>query len=74
MATYVTLSGRVVRTTHAAILFKPDPDEDVEAIHNEIWIPRSVCMDGDVADDGDTDIAVKKWWLEKNGHQHLLVR
>ena len=55
-----TLSGLVVKTTDAAILFSPDDGE-------ERWIPRRVCLDGDAVEEDDTDIIVADWWLKQEG-------
>lgn len=55
-----TLAGEVKKTTGSAILFALDNG-------TEVWIPRSVCIDGDTADEGDTDLIVAEWWLDKNG-------
>lgn len=55
------LSGIVTKTTDGAALF--DPDEG-----SEFWVPRRVCLDGSSIEEGDTDIVVADWWLEKEGH------
>lgn len=55
-----TLAGEIKRTTGSAIFFVLDNG-------TEVWIPRSVCIDGDQADEGDTDLTVANWWLDKNG-------
>lgn len=55
-----TLSGEVKKTTDGAVLFVTDGGV-------ELWVPRSVCLDGSEIDEGDTDIVVADWWLEKNG-------
>jgi hypothetical protein len=55
-----TLSGEVKKTTDDAVLFLTDAG-------SEFWVPRSVCLDGQSIDEGDSDIAVATWWLEKNG-------
>ena len=53
------LSGSsVIRTTQKAVLVRLD---DL----TEIWIPRSVCLDGDDIVDGDEDISVQAWWAEQ---------
>lgn len=33
----------------------------------ERWIPRSVCLDAEAVEEGDTDLIVADWWLEKEG-------
>lgn len=53
-----TLSGLVVKTTDAAVLFQPDDGA-------EFWVPRRVCLDGDSLEEADTDIVVADWWLKK---------
>lgn len=55
-----TLSGEVIKVTDGAVLFVTDDDR-------EVWVPRSVCLDGDEAEEGDTDLIVADWWLEKEG-------
>lgn len=57
-----TLDGLVLKTTDEAILWQPVDDE-------EFWIPRKVCLQGDEIDDGDEDIIVADWWLDKEGHR-----
>lgn len=57
-----TLSGEVTKTSRSAVLFVMDDG-------TELWVPRSVCLDGDSLDEGDTDLVVADWWLEKNGVQ-----
>lgn len=55
-----TLSGEVTKTTDSAVLFVTDDG-------TELWVPRSVCLDGGSIGEGDTDLVVADWWLEKNG-------
>lgn len=55
-----TVSGEVLDTTAEAILFVRDDG-------TEFWVPRSVCIDGDQADEGDTDLIIASWWLKKEG-------
>lgn len=55
-----TLSGEVKKTTDDAVLFQTDDG-------TEFWVPRSVCLDGQEIDEGDTDIVIADWWLEANG-------
>lgn len=55
-----TVAGEVIRTTAAAVLFKLDDGD-------EVWVPRRVCLDGDSAEEGDTDLVIADWWLEKEG-------
>jgi hypothetical protein len=57
----------VVRTTERAVLIvfdvkSPSGEED----EVELWVPRSVCEEGDGLDEGDKDIRVKRWFVEKN--------
>lgn len=52
-----TVSGEVKRTTDDAILFVVNGDE--------IWVPRSVCLDGSNVEEGDTDLIIANWWAEK---------
>lgn len=55
-----TMSGEVTKTTDSAVLF-------VLADDTELWVPRSVCIEGDAIDEGDTDLIIADWWLEKQG-------
>lgn len=60
MAVYVDLDGyRVARTTAKAVLLAKGDFE--------VWVPRSVCEDGDELDMGDTDICVAEWFAEREG-------
>lgn len=54
-----TVTGLVVRTSEKAVLFRTE--------HAEVWVPRSVCVDGDLVNRGDTDLIVKSWFAEKEG-------
>lgn len=56
----VTVSGEVIRTTDRAFLFRADDE-------SETWIPRSVCIDGDDVEEGDTDILVARWFADQEG-------
>lgn len=51
---------RVIRTTTSAVLVR---FTDLR----EIWIPRSVCEAGHDLSDGDTDIVVADWFIEREG-------
>lgn len=55
-----TVSGEVLDTTTEAILFVCDDG-------TEFWVPRSVCINGDQADEGDTDLIIATWWLKRAG-------
>ncbi|WP_048647528.1 hypothetical protein [Nitratireductor soli] len=54
-----TIEAEITRATDAAVL--------VDLDDQEIWIPRSVCLEGDTLDVGDTDLIVADWWLEQEG-------
>lgn len=54
------LVGEVLRVSPRAVLFRTDTGI-------ETWIPRSVCLDGDTIDVGDTDLVVAEWFCEKEG-------
>lgn len=54
-----TLEAEITRTTDSAVL--------VDLDDRELWIPRSVCLEGDALDVGDTDIIVAAWFAEKEG-------
>lgn len=57
---YELRGSSVLRTTNKAVLIRLDD-------MNEVWIPRSVCVDGDDLDEDDTDISVQSWWAEQEG-------
>ncbi len=57
-----TLDAEVTRTTEAAVLVRLESGE-------EKWIPRSVCLEGDALDVGDSEVIVADWWIEKEGLQ-----
>lgn len=54
------VEGIVLSTTDAAVRFQIDHSR-------EVWIPRKVCLKGNVIEDGDEDIAVASWWLQQEG-------
>lgn len=54
-----TIECEVERVTEKAILIVYEGEE--------YWVPRSVCLDGNEAAEGDTDLIVADWWLEKEG-------
>lgn len=60
MAKQATLSGLITRTTESAVLMELDDG-------SEYWVPRSVCISGDTITEGDTDILVACWFLDKEG-------
>lgn len=55
-----TLEGEVIRATEKAVLLRHEDG-------SEVWIPRSVCVDGEAIEKGDTDVVVSTWWLEQEG-------
>ena len=55
------ISGQVKIATDRAVLVKLNSDG------REIWIPRSQIDEGDSADEGDTDLSVSTWFIEKEG-------
>jgi len=54
-----TIEAEITRATDAAVL--------VDLGDREVWIPRSVCLEGDALDVGDTDLIVADWFIEKEG-------
>ncbi len=62
MAAYITLDEveGVIRTTRDAVLVR---FKDLR----EIWIPRSVCEDGQSLSEGGKDVVVKVWFAEREG-------
>ena len=51
---------RIIRVSEKAVL--------VRFIDlREIWIPRSVCENGADLDEGDTDLVVADWFINKEG-------
>lgn len=57
---YEPITGEVIRTTLLAVLVRDDAGD-------EVWVPRSVCEDGDSLEKGDTDVRVEPWFAEKEG-------
>ena len=55
-----TLAGEVIKVTDSAVLFVTDDG-------TETWIPRSVCLQGEDIDEGDTDVCVADWFPEREG-------
>lgn len=49
---FQTLSGEVVQVTAKSVLFEND------ANGLQTWIPRCVCIDGDVLNVGDSDVII----------------
>lgn len=61
MSRQTILTGEVLRpTTERAILFRCENGV-------EHWIPRKVCLDGDVIGEGDTELVVATWFCEQKG-------
>jgi hypothetical protein len=58
--TYDPIDGEVILTTDAAVLIET-PDG------KERWVPRSCCEDGNDLDEGDDDIRIATWWLDREG-------
>lgn len=54
-----TIEAEIIRATDAAVL--------VDLGDREIWIPRSVCLEGDALDVGDTDLIVADWFAKQEG-------
>jgi len=54
-----TIEAEITRATDRAVLIVYEGDE--------VWVPRSVCLEGDSLSVGDTDLIVADWWLEKEG-------
>ena len=67
MTQFFPLYGVVTVETDKAVLIELDVEEYGEMNAREIWVPRSVCEDGDHVGTDDTSAQVAKWWLEKNG-------
>lgn len=60
MSRQTDLHGEVIKATPAAVLFRDETGR-------ECWLPRSVCLDGDAVDEGDTDLVVAEWFAAKEG-------
>jgi len=57
----VAIRGEVTRTTSAAVMIRhTDSDRDV-------WVPRSILLDGDALDIGDIDIVCPTWFARREG-------
>lgn len=54
-----TIDAEIIRAADRAVLIVY---EDAE-----VWVPRSVCLEGNSISVGDTDLIVADWWLEKEG-------
>lgn len=64
MAKYDSLDKvEVVATTDKAVKVAWDRN----GVVNMQWIPRSVCEDGDRLSEGDTDVIVETWFIDKEG-------
>lgn len=48
----------IIRTTRKAVLVRTG-DMD------EVWIPRSCCIDGEDLEEGNEDVSVQSWWAEQ---------
>ena len=58
----VTLGGvEVIDTTEKAVLIA----WTVKNEEHTSWVPRSLCLDGDTLNIGDTDVCVAKWFANK---------
>lgn len=55
------LTGEVIYTTDDAIRFQSDDMADA------VWIPRRCAINGDLVDDGDTEVEVAAWFCDKEG-------
>lgn len=54
-----TIEAEITRATDAAVL--------VDFGDREVWVPRSVCLEGDALDVGDTDLIVADWYVQQEG-------
>lgn len=61
MSSTATYKGEVLRITDSAVHFLFDVDDA------KYWVPRSVCLDGDSVEVGDTDRVIQDWWAKKEG-------
>lgn len=57
---WVVLRGQVLAATGRALKFEADTDE---FFGGPTWIPRSMVEDGGQIERGDTELAVRHWWL-----------
>lgn len=60
---HVTLGGRaeIIDTTEKAVLVGYTDEQGDAAT---VWIPRSVCLDGDGLVTGDRDVCVAQWFVD----------
>lgn len=65
--TYITLCGEVVRATRKAVLLQFNTAINGKHAVVEHWVPRSVCIDGDTLTEGDHDVLVAEWFVDKEG-------
>lgn len=67
----VIVAGEVIHTTELAVLVRVERDPQLPGFAplppREIWIPRSVCEDGDDLEEGDTSVVVRSWWADREG-------
>lgn len=54
-----TIEAEIIGATDAAVL--------VVIGDREVWIPRSVCLEGDKLEEGDTDLLVADWFVRQEG-------
>lgn len=64
---YSSIYRRVVKATPRAICTR-DPAAGPFSGHSDLWIPRSVILDGEgVGDEFEGSLDVEDWWLEQEG-------
>jgi hypothetical protein len=59
---YVVIPGDVIWETGRAILLELFDGR-------KVWLPRSVCLDGEVIEAGDRNPAVAWWFFEIRGNE-----
>jgi hypothetical protein len=58
---FVPVDGSVTKVTAKAVLYVS------KAAKTEHWIPRSVIEDGDDIEEGEQEMLVAEWFLDKEG-------
>lgn len=55
------------RTIYCEVTMTTDDAVLVDHQDEEFWVPRSVCLDGQSIEEGDSDLVVADWWLRDRG-------
>lgn len=61
---FMPLVGEIIVATPKAVLLS---FEEKKGVIREQWVPRSVIEDGEEVEEGDSEIAVREWFIDKEG-------